>query len=96
MCHSRSMMTGSQILQDRVSAGATARLDRGFTEPESAERNLENWLHQVAGEFASPSAGESPSVLKMRRGFTWGCNRLAKRSHMDWERAGILADDEHF
>ena len=44
------MMTGSQILQDRVSAGATARLDRGFTEPEYAEKSLENWLHQVAGE----------------------------------------------
>ena len=96
MCHSCSMMTGSQILRDRVSAGATARLDRGFTEPEFAEKNLENWLHQVAGKICFAISRRIPVGFEDETGFHLGVQPAREDSHMDWERAGIFVEDERF
>ena len=96
MCHSGSMMTGSQILRNRVSAGATARLDRGITEPESAERNLENWLHHVAGKIRLAISRRIPVGFEDETGFHVGTQPGLEQECMDWERAGILVDDINF
>jgi len=96
MCHSWSMMTGSQMLQDRVSAGATARLDRGFTEPEFAEKHLENWLREVVGKIGLAISRRIPVGFEDETGFHLGVQPAREASPMSWERAGIFVEDERF
>lgn len=96
MCHSCSMMTGSQILRERLSAGATARLDRGFAEPEFAEKSLENWLRQVVGKIGFAISRRIPVGFEDETGFHLGMQPAREDSPMDWERAGIFAEDERF
>jgi len=90
------MMTGSQILRNRVSAGATARLDRGFAEPAFAEKSLENWLHQVAGRICLAVSRRIPVGFEDETGFHLGVQPVREDSRMDWERAGIFVDGKHF
>jgi len=89
-------MTGSQILRDRVSAGATARLDRGFTEPEFAENHLENWLRQVVGKIGLAISRRIPVGFEDETGFHLGVQAAREDSPMNWERAGVFAKDEQF
>ena len=92
-------MTGGQILRNRVSAGATARLERGFTEPEFAEKNLknlENWLHQVVGKIRFAISRRIPVGFEDEAGFHLGVQSAPKDERMNWERAGLLADKERF
>ncbi|MGA9777901.1 MAG: hypothetical protein ACLPRE_12395 [Limisphaerales bacterium] len=90
------MMTRSQILQDRLSAGATARLDREFTEPEFAEKSLENWLHQVVGKIHFAISRPIPVGFEDETGFHLGMQSAREHSRMDRERARIIVDDESF
>ncbi len=93
------MMTGSQILRNRVSTGATARLDRGFAEPDLdkfAGQDLGNWLHQVAGKIGLAISWHIPVGFEDETGFHLGVQPVREDQRMDWERSGILAGDEHF
>lgn len=90
------MMTGSQILRNRASAGATARLDRGFTEAEFAEKNLENWLHQVVGKIRFAIGRRIPVGFEDETGFHLGAQPVREDNRIDRERAGIFAEDESF
>ena len=93
------MMTGSQILRNRVSTGATARLDRGFAEPDLgkfAGSDLENWLHQIAGKIRFAINRRIPVGFEDETGFHLGVQPVREDQRMDWERSGILADGEHF
>jgi hypothetical protein len=96
MCHGCGMMTGSQILRNRVSAGAMARLDRGFTEPESAGRDLESWLHQFAGKIRFAINRRIPVGFEDETGFHPGVQPAREDHRMDRERAGIFVEDERF
>jgi hypothetical protein len=96
MCHVGSMITGSQYLRNRVSAGATARLAHGFTGPEFAERNLETWLHQVAAKIRHAISRQIPVGFEDETGFHLGVQRVRPQDGMDWERARILLNDEYF
>jgi hypothetical protein len=90
------MMTGSQILRDRLSAGATARLDHGFTEPELAGKSLENWLHQVAGRICLAVSRRIPVGFEDETGFHPGVQPAREESRLDWKRAGIFVEGERF
>jgi hypothetical protein len=90
------MMTGSQMLQDRVSAGATARLDREFTEPEFADKSLENWLHQIVGKIHFAIGRRIPVGFEDETGFHLGVQPGCGYSRLDWERAGNFVEDESF
>ena len=93
------MMTGSQILRNRVSTGATARLDRGFAEPDLdqfAEQDLGNWLHQVAGKIGLAINRRIPVGFEDETGFHLGVQTVREEECMEWERSGILTDDKHF
>ncbi len=93
------MMTGSQILRNRVSTGATARLDRGFAEPDLdqfAEPDLGNWLHQVAGKIGLAISRRIPVGFEDETGFHLGVQPGREDERRDWERAGIFTDDKHF
>ena len=96
MCHSVSMMTGRQILRDRISAGATARQGRGLAEPGFAGRAVEDWLHQVVGKIRFAISRRIPVGFEDERGFHLGFQPAPADHRMDWERAGIFTDDEHF
>ena len=96
MCHSVSMMTGSQILRNRVSAGGTARLERGLAAPGFAERALENWLHHVVGKIRFAIGRRIPVGFEDETGFHLGIQPAPADNRMDWERAGIFTDDEDF
>ncbi len=85
------MMTGSQIMRDRVSAAATARLDRGF-----AGRDPEGWLRQVAGKIRLTINRRIPIGFEDETGFHLGVQPAREDDRMDWERASLVADDEHF
>jgi hypothetical protein len=89
-------MTRRQILRDRVSAGATARLDRRCVEPESGGRNLENWLHQVVGKLRFAISRRIPVGFEDETGFHLGWQSASADHPMDWERAGIFTGDEDF
>jgi hypothetical protein len=90
------MMTGSQILRDRLSAGATALLDHGFTEPELAGKSLENWLHQVAGRICLAVSRRIPVGFEDETGFHLGVQPAREESRLDWKRAGIFVEGERF
>ena len=90
------MMTRSRILQDRVSAGAAARLDRGFTEPEFAEKSLENWLHQVVGKIHFAISRRIPVGFEDEAGFHLGVQPDDEDRCRDRAWAGIFAEDESF
>ena len=90
------MITRSPILRDRISAGATARLDRRFAEREFVERNLENWLHQVAGKIRFAISRRIPVGFEDETGFHLGVQPAREASPMSWERAGIFVEDERF
>jgi hypothetical protein len=85
------MMTGSQIMRGRVSAAATARLDRGF-----AGQDRNGWLRQVAGKIRLTLNRRIPIGFEDETGFHLGGEPAREDNHMDWERAGIVADDERF
>jgi hypothetical protein len=88
------MMRGSQILRNRVSAGATARLDRGHAEPEFVERTLENWLHGVVAKIRFVISRRIPVGFEDETGFHLGFQPAPAENRMAWERAGLLTDDE--
>jgi hypothetical protein len=90
------MIRGSQILRGRISAGATARLDRRFADREFAERNLESWLHQVAGKIRWAISRRIPVGFEDETGFHLGVQPAGADNRMAWERAGILVDEEYF
>jgi hypothetical protein len=90
------MMTCSQILRNRVSAGATARLDRGFAEAESAGRNLEYWLHQVVGNIRFAVSRRIPVGFEDQTGFHLGVQPAGADHRMNCERADIFVEGEHF
>ena len=93
------MMTGSQIMRNQVSAGATARLNGGYTEhglDGVAERDLGNWLHQVAGKISLAISRRIPVGFEDETGFYLGVQPVREQDHMYRERSGIFADDEHF
>jgi hypothetical protein len=90
------MMTDSQMLQNRVSAGATARLDREFTGPEFTDKSLEGWLHQVVGKIHFAISRRIPVGFEDGTGFHLGMEPGREYSRMDWERAGLFVEDESF
>ena len=93
------MMTGSQILRNRVSAGATARLDRGFAEQDLdtlAERDPHNWLHQIAEKIRFAINRRIPVGFEDETGFHLGVQTGREDERMEWGRAGIFTDDKHF
>ncbi|MGA2685141.1 MAG: hypothetical protein ABSF51_08820 [Verrucomicrobiota bacterium] len=93
------MMTGSQILRNRVSTGATARLDRGFAEPDLdqfAEQDLGNWLHQVAGKIGLAISWRIPVGFEDETGFHLGVQPGREDGRREWEPAGIFTDGKHF
>jgi hypothetical protein len=93
------MMTGSQILRNRVSTGATARLDRGLAGPDLGkfdEWDLENWLRQVAGKIGLAISWRIPVGFEDETGFHLGVQPVCEDERMDWERSGIFTDDKHF
>ncbi len=96
MCHSVSLMTGSQTRRDRISAGATARLERGLTEPEFAERTLENWLQQVTGKIRLAISRRIPVGFEDETGFHPGVQPAGEDNRMAWERADMIGDEEYF
>ncbi len=93
------MMTGSQILRNRVLTGATARLDRGLAEPDLdpfAEQDLGDWLHRVAGKIRFAINRRIPVGFEDETGFHLGVQPVREQDRMDWERAGIFTGDKHF
>ena len=89
-------MTDNQMLPERVSVAGPARLDRGFAKRESAEQNLENWLHQVAVKIGLALSRRIPVGFEDEAGFHLGVPSVCGENRMDWERARIFVDDEHF
>jgi hypothetical protein len=89
-------MTDNQVLPERVSVAGPARLDRGFAGRESAEQNLENWLHQIAGKIGPALYRRIPIGFEDETGFHLGVQPVRGDTRMDWERARIFVDDEHF
>jgi hypothetical protein len=89
-------MTDNQMLQERVLVAGPARLDRGFAERASAEQNLENWLHQVATKIGLALYRRIPVGFEDEAGFHLGVQPVHGETRMDWERARIFVDDEHF
>lgn len=89
------MITGGQLLRNRVSVAGPARLDRRFAGREPAEQNLENWLHQVAGRIRLALNRRIPVGFEDETGFHLGVQLVPDDERMDWERARILID-EHF
>ena len=90
------MITGSQYLRNRISVAGPARLDRRLAERESAEQNLENWLHQVAVRIRLAISRRIPVGFENETGFHLGVQVAPADERMDWERARIFHDDEHF
>jgi hypothetical protein len=84
-------MTGSQIMQNKISAAATARLDRGF-----AGQGRNGWLRQVAGKIRLTLNRRIPIGFEDETRFHLGVQPVREGDCMDWERAGIFADDERF
>jgi hypothetical protein len=89
------MITGGQLLRNRVSVAGPARLDRRFAAREPAEQNLENWLLQVAGSIRRALNRRVPVGFEDEAGFHLGVQAVPADDLMDWERARILVD-EHF
>ncbi|HLZ55080.1 MAG TPA: hypothetical protein VKS19_11420 [Verrucomicrobiae bacterium] len=90
------MMTGSQILRNRVRAGATARLDRKLAEPVPAERHLENWLHQIAGRIRLAIRRQIPVGFEDDTGFHLGVQTIGEHHRMAWERASLFVEEKSF
>ncbi len=89
------MITGGQLLRNRVSVAGPARLDRRFAGREPAEQNLENWLLQVAGRVRLALNRRVPVGFEDETGFHLGVQAVPANGLMDWERARFLID-EHF
>jgi hypothetical protein len=85
------MMMGRQILREGVSAGATGRLDRGFTEPD-----LTHWLHQVAGRIRLAVSRRIPVGFEDETGFHPGVPPGCADDRKHREQAGMSTDDKHF
>ena len=85
------MMTSSQILGNKISAAATARLDREF-----AGWNRKHWLRQIAGKVRLAIIWQIPVGFEDETGFHLGVQPARKEDRMDWERAGLLANKENF
>jgi hypothetical protein len=95
----QGMMTGSQILRNPDSAGATARLDRGFAEPDLdqfAEQDLIHWLHRVGGKIRLAVSRRIPVGFEDETGFHLGVQPVHADERRERERAGIFADDTDF
>ena len=85
------MMTGSQILRNRIPAGGTARLDRGFA---GQERN--RWLRQVAGNLRLAINRRIPVGFEDETGFHLGVQPAGENERVGVQREGVFVDDEHF
>ena len=89
-------MTDNQMLRERVLVAGPARLDRRFAGRTFAEQNLENWLHQVAAKIGLAVYRRIPVGFEDEAGFQLGVQPVCGEHRMDWERARIFVDDEHF
>jgi hypothetical protein len=92
-------MTGSQILRKNVSTVATARLDRGFTEPDldrDVEQDLTHWLHQVTGRIHLAINRRIPIGFEDETGFHFGVQPAGENERVGGQRDGVFVDDEHF
>ena len=89
-------MTDNQILQKPVLVAGPVRLDRGFAGQESAGHSLENWLYQVAGKIGLAFYRRIPVGFEDEAGFHLSRPPVRENQPMDWERARIVMDDEHF
>jgi hypothetical protein len=85
------MVTGSQIMRNRISAAGTARLDRGFT-----SQNRDDWLRQVAGKIRLAINRRIPVGFEDETGFHLGVQSARENDRVAGEREGFFADDEHF
>ena len=85
------MVINSQIMPDKISAAATARLDREFT-----GRARNNWLRQFAGKIRLAIVWRIPVGFEDETGFHLGVQSARKDDRLDWERVGILADEKTF
>jgi len=85
------MMISSQIMPDRISAAATARLDREFT-----GWARKNWLRQFAGKIRLAIVWRIPVGFEDETGFHLGVQQRREDDRMGWKRAGILADGKTF
>ena len=85
------MVTSSQILENKISAAATARLDREF-----AGWNRKQWLRHIAGKIRLAIIWRIPVGFEDEAGFHLGVQSAPKDERMNWERAGLLADKERF
>jgi len=85
------MLTGSQIMRNRISAAGTARLDRGFA---SQDRN--DWSRQVAAKIRLAINRRIPVGFEDETGFHLGVQPACESGRVDGERESHFADDEHF
>ena len=84
-------MTDNQILQEQVSVACPARLDREFT-----DRHWNTWLFQVAGKIRLALYRRIPVGFEDETGFHLGAQSGDTDGRMNWERAGIFADENCF
>jgi hypothetical protein len=89
-------MTDNQMPGKRVLVASPSRLDRRFAAREAAGQDLENWLHQVAGIIGLALYRRIPVGFEDEAGFHLGVPSVCGENRMDWERARIFVDDEHF
>jgi hypothetical protein len=87
----KDMITSSQILGNKISAAATARLDREFV-----GQDRSRWLYQVVRKIRLGVIWRIPVGFEDETGFHLGVQPAQKVDCMEWERAGLLADKEHF
>ena len=85
------MITSSQILGNKISLAATARLDREF-----AGWNRKQWLRQIVGKIRLAIIWRIPVGFEDETGFHLGVQPVPKEDRMEWDRAGLLVDKEHF
>ena len=82
------MVTGSQIMRNRISAAGTARLDRGFA---SQDRN--DWLRQVAGKICLAINRRIPVGFEDETGFHPGVQPACNNNRPGGEREGFFVED---
>jgi len=85
------MITSSRILGTKMSAAATTRLDR-----ECGGWNRKQRLRQIAGKIRLAIIWRIPVGFEDETGFHLGIQPVPKDDCMEWEQAGLLADQEHF
>jgi len=85
------MMIGSQMMPDKISAAATARLDREF-----AGWDRKHWLRELAGKIRLAVIWQIPVGFEDETGFHLGVQQIPENDRLDEGRERIFAEDEHF